>query len=975
MADRGFARLFQSSPAPFLVLKPDAPRFTIAEVNDAYLAATMRTRDDVVGRGVFEAYPDNPDDATVAGVRTLRASLEHVLRSKQSDTLPGLKYDVARPDGTFEERWWSPVNAPVFDENGEVEAIIHNANDVTEQYRAEAALRESEARLAAAFESVPAGVAVIDMAGKVVIANGECHRFLPHGVIPSRDPNRGHRWQGWENDGQLVSPDNYPGARAFRGERVIPGMEILYTDNKGRAIWTNVAAVPTIDADGQVTGSVIVISDINDRKKHEARLATDLRNTILLRDLAARLVTESSPAIYAEVLSTAITITGSDAGTVQAYDPETSSLVLLVTQGMPTTMTDHFHRVDAASTTACEIALRTGRRTFIDFDKGETDEACRIHIEAGYRSAQATPLLSRDGTPIGMINTHWRASGHRLNEEQLHALDLLTRQAADLIEQKQAEVSLRESEARYRILNSTLEQRVADAVAEKRLMAEVIDKTDAFVQVVDLDYHWLAINRAAASEFERIFGLRPKVGDSMLDLLAARPEQQATVRAVWARALEGEEFTDVQEFGDEARDRRFYEMKFNTLRDPGGKRIGAYQFVYDVTDRLREQARLKDAEEGLRQSQKLEAMGQLTGGVSHDFNNLLSPIVGALDLLQRKGTGGEREQRLISGALQSAERARVLVQRLLAFARRQPLQSRAVDVGALVIGMADLVISTSGPRVKVVVNVADDMSAAVADPNQVEMAILNLAVNARDAMPDGGMLTISAEGDAVGAGHRSRLPPGEYVRLSVADTGTGMDQATIARAVEPFFSTKGVGRGTGLGLSMVHGLASQLGGALQINSRPGLGTNIEVWLPASDEAASPLERSEDVQARLAAGTVLLVDDEELVRASTADMLTELGYAVVEAGSAEEALRLIVMGQHFDVLMTDHLMPGMTGTELAREVRRRRPGVQVLLVSGYADVDGIAPDLPRLVKPFRKLDLAAKLGERDGVDIVERRKEI
>ena len=210
------------------------------------------------------------------------------------------------------------------------------------------------------------------------------------------------------------------------------------------------------------------------------------------------------------------------------------------------------------------------------------------------------------------------------------------------------------------------------------------------------------------------------------------------------------------------------------------------------------------AEEALRQAQKMEAMGQLTGGVAHDFNNLLTPIVGALDMLRRKGLGGNREQRLIDGAAQSAERAKTLVQRLLAFARRQPLQPVAVDVAKLVIGMADLIRSTSGPQIRVVVEVQDDLAPAKADPNQLEMALLNLSVNARDAMPDGGTLRISAGEEQVGFGHTSKLEPGRYIRLSVADTGLGMDETTLARAVEPFFSTKGVGKGTGLGLSMVH---------------------------------------------------------------------------------------------------------------------------------------------------------------------------
>jgi CheY-like chemotaxis protein/two-component sensor histidine kinase len=364
-----------------------------------------------------------------------------------------------------------------------------------------------------------------------------------------------------------------------------------------------------------------------------------------------------------------------------------------------------------------------------------------------------------------------------------------------------------------------------------------------------------------------------------------------------------------------------------------------------------------------RQAQKMEAMGQLTGGVAHDFNNLLTPIVGALDLLHRKGLGGEREQRLIGGAIQSAERAKTLVQRLLAFARRQPIQPVAVDVAALVRGMAELVESTTGPQIRVVVEVEESVRAALADPNQVEMALLNLSVNARDAMPGGGTLRITAGMEPVRSGHRSALPAGDYVRLSVADTGVGMDEATAQRAIEPFFSTKGVGKGTGLGLSMVHGLALQLSGALTIQSRPGLGTNVELWLPVSDAApdrADPAVGGEVVTR--AAGCALLVDDEALVRASTADMLADLGYDVVEAETAEQALRQVGEGLRPDLLVTDHLMPGMNGTDLALTLRAERPDLPVLVVSGYAESDGLALDLPRLAKPFRREELAERLAQ-------------
>jgi CheY-like chemotaxis protein len=261
----------------------------------------------------------------------------------------------------------------------------------------------------------------------------------------------------------------------------------------------------------------------------------------------------------------------------------------------------------------------------------------------------------------------------------------------------------------------------------------------------------------------------------------------------------------------------------------------------------------------------------------------------------------------------------------------------------------------------VVTEAAPGLPHALADPNQLEMALLNLSVNARDAMPEGGTLRITVSSETLGPAHPAQLPPGDYIRLSVADTGVGMDQATLARAIEPFFSTKGVGKGTGLGLSMVHGLASQLGGALTISSRTGLGTNIDLWLPVTEAlAAADALVAEPIAPQGHRGTALLVDDEELVRASTAHMLAELGYRVVEASSADEALSLMAREPALDLLVTDHLMPGITGADLARAVQGQRPSLPVLIVSGYADAEGIAPDLPRLTKPFRQDELAAKI---------------
>ncbi len=339
----------------------------------------------------------------------------------------------------------------------------------------------------------------------------------------------------------------------------------------------------------------------------------------------------------------------------------------------------------------------------------------------------------------------------------------------------------------------------------------------------------------------------------------------------------------------------------------------------------------------LHEAQKTEALGQIAGGVAHDFNNLLSPILGGLELLRRRGMSDERAGRLIDGALQSAERARILVQRMLSFARRQPLQPRPVDVAALVDNLHSLLSSSVGSRVRIVIEAEADLPPALADANQLELALLNLVVNARDAMPDGGMLTITAS---------SHVPlpkdarQGAFVKIAVIDTGTGMNEATLKRAVEPFFSTKGIGKGTGLGLSMVHGLAAQLGGALELSSTLGVGTTVALLLPVA-ERPSQADRAETPLALAPTlGAVLLVDDEAIVRESTREMLEDLGYSVVEAASAQEAITILDAGGAFDWIITDHMMPGMTGADLARAVLQRRPELKVLIVSGFADVDDI-----------------------------------
>jgi signal transduction histidine kinase len=520
------------------------------------------------------------------------------------------------------------------------------------------------------------------------------------------------------------------------------------------------------------------------------------------------------------------------------------------------------------------------------------------------------------------------------------------------------------AERALRDLNETLERRVDAALAERKLLADIVEGTNAFVQVADLDYRWLAINRAAADEFEHIFGVRPKVGDRMLDLLASQPEHQAAVQAVWGRALSGEEFVEIAEFGDPARDRRSYEMRYNTLRDREGRRIGAYQFVYDVTDKLRDQQRLQHTEEALRQAQKMESLGQLTGGVAHDFNNLLAVFANGLHLLEAN-VGPEQRQRVFAGMRRAIARGSGLTRQLLAFSRRRAVNAEAIDLATQLLGMRDMLARSLRGDIDVAMDFAADLWPVEVDAGEFELAVLNLCVNARDAMASGGTITIRAK-NLVEVGQDGGRA--EFVRLSILDTGCGMPPEVLARVFEPFFTTKDVGKGSGLGLPQVYGFAQQSGGRVSIDSEVGAGTEVTLLLPRSlqlpaacvDTAAVACERV-DAAAR---GQVLLVEDDHEVAALTREMLTHLGFSVIYAASPAAALGALANERSIDVVLSDILMPGGTnGLELAREIRRRQPALPVVLVTGYAEaVSGMEKDEFQLLhKPYSLDGLSHALG--------------
>jgi PAS domain S-box-containing protein len=399
----------------------------------------------------------------------------------------------------------------------------------------------------------------------------------------------------------------------------------------------------------------------------------------------------------------------------------------------------------------------------------------------------------------------------------------------------------------------------------------------------------------------------------------------------------------------------------DAVRDDQGKLVGFAKITRDITAQRESRIALEEARESLFQSQKMDAIGQLTGGVAHDFNNLLTAIVGSLDMLSRRLPDDPKTRSLVNNALQGARRGAALTQRMLAFARRQELRMAPVDLPALVEGMAALFNQSIRPGIYLDIHLPAALPRIQSDANQLELALLNLVVNARDAMPSGGHITVRATEVGV-TDASSTLQPGSYVCLSVTDTGVGMDETTLARAGEPFFTTKGVGKGTGLGLPMVLGIAQQSGGSLLLKSEKDAGTTAELWLPVTlQEPAKKIDPPKPNPV-LRSLTVLTVDDDSLVLTNTVAMLEDLGHTAISVSSASEALNILSAGTAVDLMITDHVMPDMTGAELAEAARAQRPTLPIILASGYAELTtNIASDLSRLAKPFDQTELARAIG--------------
>jgi PAS domain S-box-containing protein len=508
----------------------------------------------------------------------------------------------------------------------------------------------------------------------------------------------------------------------------------------------------------------------------------------------------------------------------------------------------------------------------------------------------------------------------------------------DLTERRAAEKAIRQSEEQFR-----------------RLIQGV---SDYAIYMLDPNGNVSSWNFGA----ERIKGYRPDeiIGRHFSTFYT--PEDRATGVPEAALAIARAEGRFEREGWRMRKDgTRFWaSVVIDVIRDDEGGVLGFAKITRDITEKMETQRALEQAREELFQSQKMEAIGQLTGGIAHDFNNLLMAVLGSLEILKKRMPQDLSLTSLVDNAMQGAQRGAALTQRMLAFSRRQELLMEPIDVSGLVRGMMDMLSRSLGPLTVIETSFPVRLPTILTDPNQLEMAILNLVVNARDAMPSGGRIVLRASEESVPAG-KGPLPPGRYVRIAVIDEGEGMDAKTMEQAITPFFTTKGVGKGTGLGLSMVQGLASQSGGRLMLKSSLGEGTTAEIWFPVVTvervtEAAAGLPLREDNAPRRL--RIVAVDDDGLVLMNTTLMLEDLGHTVFEAMAGSEALE-ILRKQKVDLVISDHAMPRMTGAQLAQAIRKEWPDMPIILATGYAEIPegaGIV-DLPRLGKPFSQAQLA------------------
>ena len=719
----------------------------------------------------------------------------------------------------------------------------------------------------------------------------------------------------------------------------------------GETVYFDVSYSAVRETDGTVGGVLCIVTETTERVQFERRQAFLLAlGQALPASLEPEQIEASALRRLGEALGAARVFYGEDNG-----DGVSFAVHQDYAQGVRSAAGVHRYRDFGNGLLAALRAGQTVARANIASEVGLSVGEAALCTELDLAAALYIPVVRLDALEATLV-VHYRQP-HAFAEHELRLAQEAAQQAWASISHARAEAALRASSAQ---------------------LSAMFDQASAGIAVCDRHWQFIRINdrycEIVGRPREALLGLRMQDITHPDDLASHQPQCEDNLD-------DGAPFEIIKRYARPDGTPVWVQNQITPLLDEQHNASGVLCVCMDISARVRAEAELRELNEGLEErvaamvaqreaavaqlheARKMETIGQLTGGIAHDFNNLLTPIMGTLELIRRR-LDDERSRDLVDGALQAADRARILVGRLLTFARRQTLKPQAVELKTLVNGMRELMERSLGPMIAVTVEIPAQLPAVVVDPHQLELAILNLAVNARDAMSDGGRLQISAALDEVAADQVSGLPAGRYACLKVGDSGSGMNEETLRRCVEPFFSTKGVGKGTGLGLSMVQGLAAQSGGGLAIASQTGQGTQVSIWLPITEGAAAG-EGSEPTDAPLAPRPtqVLLVDDEEMVRQTTSLQLQDLGYEVSEAASAAAALQLIEAGLAPDVLVTDHIMPDKTGAQLAQELRLRLPDLPVLIITGYSNLSPAQMHgFEVLAKPFRRAELAVRLSQ-------------
>ncbi|WP_333573695.1 PAS domain-containing protein [Sphingomonas sp.] len=941
---------FQQAPGAVALLEGPEHRFVLA--NPAYLE--LVGREAVVGQRVVEALPEVVEQGYVD-------VLDQVYRSGAA--YRAVNRDVMlrrRPDAEPERRVLDFTFQPVKDALGASTGVFIAASDITERAAAEEALRHSEERLQLALNA-STGIGTWDWTAESGRVTGDGRFAALFGIDPQRVAHGG----GLDAVLNFIHPDDRARialeVRQSIAQRTPLKIEFRVLRADGAVRWLLTQGRCTFDAEGRPVRFPGVSFDITDRKLAEEaaqEAAEDLRSATesqsFLHSLAERQRTLETPNAIMEVTAAEL---GARLGLARVgfYRVVGESIHLgpCWTDGSLPKFAGQWP-LDAVA----PLVERYRQGRTVTFNDSRTEYP---HTELSKLSPSAigVPLL-RGGQWVATFYANG-AGPRQWRPEEIAFVETVVETTWDAVERADAVLALRESEAQFRAITNSIDHMVWSADAEG---------------AVDFyNDRWYDYTGVAHGDTD---------GDAWTKVL--HPGDQRRAAAVWQHCVRtGELYRIEYRLRHHSGIYRWALGRAQALRDENGRIVrwfGTSTDIQDIVDarevlaRSREELeaavrerteRLMAAEAQLRQAQKMEAVGQLTGGIAHDFNNMLAVVIGALDLMERRVAQGRTDiDRYLIAARDGASRAAALTQRLLAFSRRQPLAPTALDVNDMLGGMIELLVRTLGEGVVIETQFARRLEAVVADRNQLENVVLNLAVNGRDAMPEGGTLTIETDQVAIGAEHAARyeIEAGDYVEIRLRDTGVGMPPEVAARAFDPFFTTKGVGKGTGLGLSQVFGFVRQSGGHVTIESVPGEGTCVRVLLPAKPEAV-PAPAANSIQGDLPRGraseVIMVVEDEDRVRTYSVEALRELGYGVVFARDGIEALRLLERGQNVSLLFSDVVMPEMSGRELAARVRERMPDLKVLLTSGYApDSPDRGTDEAILAKPFDIATLAVAI---------------